>query len=69
MGFGGVFRFHSFFAALDGVRRPDLLYLSSMGIAATKKEMARNVKSDHRQARIAAAGLDEDSDGGDQQDG
>lgn len=66
-------RFHSFFAALDGVRRPDLLYLSSVGIPATKREMAVNVRTDRRVESAAAAaavgGSDEESEGGDQGDG
>lgn len=65
-------RFHSFFAALDGVRRPDLLYLSSVGIPAAKREMAVNVRTDRRVESAAAAavgGSDEESEGGDMEDG
>ncbi|KAI4178675.1 MAG: hypothetical protein LQ348_005563 [Seirophora lacunosa] len=64
--------FHSFFAALDGVRRPDLLYLSSVGIPAAKREMAVNVRTDRRVESAAAAavgGSDEESEGGDMEDG
>ncbi|KAL8776546.1 MAG: hypothetical protein Q9213_008229 [Squamulea squamosa] len=36
--------FHSFFASLDSVRKPDLLYLSSLGIPAARRQMAGGEK-------------------------
>ncbi len=35
--------FHSFFTGLDNTRSPKLFYLSSMGVAATKKEIRRDM--------------------------
>ncbi|CAL8581024.1 tRNA pseudouridine synthase 1, variant 2 [Xanthoria parietina] len=32
--------FHTFFASLDSVRRPDLLYLSSLGVTAARRQTA-----------------------------
>lgn len=68
-----AYRFHAFFASLDGVRRPDLLYLSSKGISATKGEVSGASKADRKPEEAAAAAVavesEEDSDGPSQQDG
>ncbi|KAL9591323.1 MAG: hypothetical protein Q9179_007838 [Wetmoreana sp. 5 TL-2023] len=53
--------FHSFFASLDSVRTPDLLYLSSMGIPAAKKEMPQ--KEDQKEQQIKTV-VSEDEGGG-----
>ncbi|KAL9603915.1 MAG: hypothetical protein Q9219_000853 [cf. Caloplaca sp. 3 TL-2023] len=61
-------RFHAFFASLDGMRWPDLLYLSSMGIPAAKREMPGSTTSDTKSGVITTQALDEDSEGADEQD-
>ncbi|KAL8758598.1 MAG: hypothetical protein Q9184_003875 [Pyrenodesmia sp. 2 TL-2023] len=63
------FSFHSFFASLDGVRRPDLLYLSSKGISAAKRELPANSKAGVKTEKAVGVESDEDSDGPNQQDG
>ncbi len=68
-----AYRFHAFFASLDGVRRPDLLYLSSKGISAAKEEVPGSWKAGRKPEEAAAAAAaeesEEDSDGPGQQDG
>ncbi|KAL8686205.1 MAG: hypothetical protein Q9218_007273 [Villophora microphyllina] len=52
--------FHSFFASLDGTGTPDLLYLSSVGLPATKKE---GPAGKHGGVEGMAAGVSEDEEG------
>ncbi|KAL8829451.1 MAG: hypothetical protein Q9170_006159 [Blastenia crenularia] len=61
--------FHSFFGAMDGMRWRDLLYLSSVGIPALKKEIPKGVNEDVSTEGARAVTLEEDSEGADQQDG
>ncbi|KAL8726499.1 MAG: hypothetical protein Q9181_006028 [Wetmoreana brouardii] len=58
--------FHSFFASLDNVRTPDLLYLSSVGIPVVKKELPQN--EDQREQQLNTV-VSEDEGGADEQEG
>ncbi|KAI4253780.1 MAG: hypothetical protein LQ352_003479 [Teloschistes flavicans] len=59
--------FHAFFAGLDGATTPDLLYLSSVGLTAAKKNGAAG-KGEN--VERLAAGVSEDEEvGGDGQEG
>lgn len=55
----GFCRFHTFFAAIDNLKNSRLLYLSSVGIAATKRDSDSSVL---KSAIAENAALD-DSDG------
>ncbi|KAL9029527.1 MAG: hypothetical protein Q9196_002241 [Gyalolechia fulgens] len=61
--------FHSFFASLDGMRWGDLLYLSSVGLPAVKKEVPKSGNGDAEGGSADAVALDEDSEDADGQDG
>ncbi|KAL8940280.1 MAG: hypothetical protein Q9216_002892 [Gyalolechia sp. 2 TL-2023] len=62
-------RFHSFFASLDGMRWGDLLYLSSVGLPAVRKEIPKSGDGEGKGGNARAVALEEDSEGADRQDG
>ncbi|KAL8771937.1 MAG: hypothetical protein Q9194_004752 [Teloschistes cf. exilis] len=59
--------FHSFFAGLDGARTPDLLYLSSVGLPAVKKDGAAGKGEDVQ--RLASEDSEDEEVGGNGEEG
>ncbi|KAL8867132.1 MAG: hypothetical protein Q9174_005858 [Haloplaca sp. 1 TL-2023] len=58
--------FHSFFASLDSIRVPDLLYLSSAGIPAAKKERLQGA-NEHGRKLVDDEDSEEGGGGGEEQ--
>ncbi|KAL8672195.1 MAG: hypothetical protein Q9168_003327 [Polycauliona sp. 1 TL-2023] len=54
--------FHAFFAALDVIRKPDLLYLSSLGLPATKRQIAEGEKDSKSVEQVMPVSDDEGED-------
>lgn len=63
---GVVFRFHSFFASLDSVRTTDLLYLSSKGISAAKREGGEEKEENGK--RLATGVSEDEEEGAEEQE-
>ncbi|KAL8920821.1 MAG: hypothetical protein Q9172_004327 [Xanthocarpia lactea] len=61
--------FHSFFASLDSVPKPDLLYLSSLGIPAARRQMAESEKDGKSVEQIIPEVSDDEREDANGQDG
>ncbi|KAL8727865.1 MAG: hypothetical protein Q9166_005742 [cf. Caloplaca sp. 2 TL-2023] len=61
--------FHSFFASLDSVRKPDMLYLSSLGIPAAKRQIAETEKVPGNVEQAVAGISDDEGEDANEQDG
>ena len=62
-------RFHTFFASLDSVPKPDLLYLSSLGIPAARRQMAESEKDGKSVEQIIPEVSDDEREDANGQDG
>ncbi|KAI4242062.1 MAG: hypothetical protein L6R42_011123 [Xanthoria sp. 1 TBL-2021] len=61
--------FHSFFASLDSVRKPDLLYLSSLGVTAARRQMAEGEKDTKSVEQIISEASDDEGEDANGQEG
>ncbi|KAI4266343.1 MAG: hypothetical protein L6R38_008808 [Xanthoria sp. 2 TBL-2021] len=61
--------FHSFFASLDSVRKPDLLYLSSLGVTAARRQMAESEKDTKSVEQIIPEVSDDEGEDANGQEG
>lgn len=62
-------RFHTFFASLDSIRKSDLLYLSSVGLPAARRQMLENGKDNKSVEQIVPEVSDDEGDDVNGQDG
>ena len=56
-----VYRFHTFFATQDNLQTSQLLYLSSMGIVATKENARDGAKVESAEVVVDGASSEDDA--------